>query len=106
MKKLIFVLPIAFLAACSATQVATVATAVQDACKDAQATLGNVQGQVGGGASNTVASLAGYVAKACPIINGAVTVAANVAADPSSAEWLGTLTGQLQAAAAVKPAAS
>ncbi len=101
---LVLALPVGIIAACTPQEAQLAQSFVQDACIDAQKTATDVQSQVKGGAAKTVADLNSYVQKACPIINGAVTVASNLLADPSSTEWLGTLTGQLQAAAAVKPA--
>lgn len=88
-----------------AQQIAAVAApAVQVACQATQQDLADAQTQLKGGANKTVASYASYVNAACPVINGAVTVAANVAADPTSVAWLQGISSGLKAATA--PAAA
>ena len=94
-KSLVFAaaLAAAVLAACSSAQVQSSAAAVQTACTDAQAAAKTAQSQLAGGALNTANSVATYVTAAC----GTADAVAAVAANPTTAEWLGTLTGQLQA---------
>lgn len=78
--------------ACSTAQVSSAASAVQTACKDATAAAGTAQSQLKGGALDTANSIATYVTASC----GTADAIAAVAQNPTTAEWLGTLTGQLQ----------
>lgn len=91
MRKLIAVTVLAFQAACSSAQVQTSAGAIQTACNDATAAASAAQSQLKGGALNTANSIAAYVSAAC----GTADAIAAVAQNPTTAEWLGTLTGQL-----------
>lgn len=93
------VLTALILGACTASQTATTAQDVQLACMAATIAANDARGAslLKGGASNTVNDVAVYVDAACPVINGAVTVAANVAANPTSTAWLNSLSASLAA---------
>ena len=103
-RRIISVLGLALgLAACTAEQDAAITTvieaapaAVQTACQVATVAAQDAQTVTKGGANDTAKSISSYVAAGCPLANGAVTVAANVAADPTSAAWLAGLTTELQ----------
>jgi hypothetical protein len=95
------------LASCSPSQVAQTqaalsasVTAVQAACKDAQAAGAVARDTVKGGAVATVNTINTYVLAGC----GTAQAVAALAADSSSVAWLGEQTGQLKAAA--QPAGS
>jgi hypothetical protein len=79
------------LVACSTAQVQGTASAVQTACNDALTAANTAEAQLKGGALNTAHAVAAYVTAAC----GTADAVAAVAQNPSSAEWLGTLTGEL-----------
>jgi hypothetical protein len=79
------------LGACSSEQVQSTASAVETACQDAQAAAAIAQSQLKGGALGTANAIAAYVVAAC----GTADAVAQVAQNPTTAEWLGTLTGQL-----------
>ena len=90
-------------AACTAADDTAITTAieaapaaVQTACQVATVAAQDAQTVTKGGANDTAKSISSYVATGCPLANGAVTVAANVAADPTSAAWLAGLTTELQ----------
>lgn len=92
MKRVVAAIPLAILlAACSSAQVHRTAGAVQTACTDATAAASTAQAQLQGGALDTANTIASYVAAAC----GTADAVAAVAQNPTTAEWLGTLTGQL-----------
>lgn len=95
MRKLIAIFVVALLSACSSAQVQSTASAVQTACNDATAAASSAQVQLKGGARNTANTIASYVTAAC----GTADAVAAVAQNPTTAEWLGTLTGQLTALA-------
>ena len=96
------------LASCTAAQMQTAVkaapTVTQLACTAAQADLALTSAQAKGGAANTVANIGSYVNGGCPLAEGAVTVAANVAADPNGAAWVQGLSAAL--AATVPPPAA
>jgi hypothetical protein len=87
------------LEACTATQLATaqdvLAAApadIQAGCNDALAAAGLASGVVKGGATNTVGSIVAGVVVGCTTAEGV----AKLAADVSSAEWLGQQAGTLK----------
>jgi hypothetical protein len=82
---------------CTANEIATSASAAQTACADALAVVSTAQSQAKGGALNTVNSIAPYVTATCPVVNGVATVVASAAADPTTAEFLGQLAGEISA---------
>jgi hypothetical protein len=86
-------------AACTAPQLQTASTDLQLACQGIQTDLALAQAGTGGGANKTVQSLASYANGACPLANGVVTVAANLAAnsDGNSLAWLQGLDADLKA---------
>ena len=90
------------LTACTSAQIsqatavaASVGAAVQAACTDYAATATQVQGQVKGGAANTVATLVSYGDSVCKT---ATTIAA-AANNPGTAAWVGMINGEIQAVA-------
>lgn len=86
------------LAACSTAQIETSATAVQLACQDAMAAGSQAQASLKGGALDTANDIvANYVTPAC----GTADAIAKIAADPTTAEWLGALSTQLKALGAI-----
>jgi hypothetical protein len=92
MKHILIMLSLScLLDACSAQQVQSTASAIETACQDAQASAAAAQSQLKGGALGTANSIAAYVVAAC----GTADAVAQVAQNPTTAEWLGTLTGQL-----------
>ncbi len=89
------------LAACTAAEIQTGATAVELACQDAAAAGSQAQAAAKGGALNTVNGIvANYVTPAC----GTAEAIAAIAADPTTAEWLGSLSGQLTTLAGAQSA--
>jgi hypothetical protein len=81
------------LAACSTAQIQTGASAVQLACQDAMAAGSQAQASLKGGALDTANDIvANYVMPAC----GTADAIAKIAADPTTAEWLGSLSTQLK----------
>ncbi len=84
------------LAGCSSAQVTATATAVQQACTDATQAEQTAQSLAKGGALSTVDSITSYVNAGC----ATATAIAALAENPTSVEWLGTLTGELDALAA------
>ncbi len=93
------------LASCTAAQLQSAAkaapTVTQLACTAAQADLALTSAQAKGGAAGAVANIGSYVNTGCPLAEGAVSVAANVAADPNGAAWVQGLSAALKVAAAV-----
>lgn len=94
---------LAVLVACTPTQLTTVSTdiaaataAISAACATAQTAETNAKAVVKGGAQNTVANISSYVDGGC----ADATLVAKLANDPTSLEWVGTLTGALNTLAA------
>jgi hypothetical protein len=92
MRKIIASAILASLAACSSAEVQSTSTAVETACNDATAAAATARTQLKGGALGTADTIASYVTAAC----GTADAIAAVTQDPTTAEWLGTLTAQLK----------
>jgi hypothetical protein len=84
---------------CTSTQVTDTANAGKLACTDAMGAASLAQTQLKGGALATANGIIPYVQAAC--VGG--NLLASLATDPTTLNWLGTLTGMLKAT--VKPAA-
>ncbi len=92
------------LEACTSQELQTAGSDLQLACSAAQGDLAAAEQATGGGANKTVQNIAAYVNGGCPVASGVVTVAANVAADPTSLTWLQGLSAAAKAAVAAAPA--
>lgn len=77
------------MAACTMAQVQQVSADVQTGCAILVATSGQITASLKGGALNTATGLNdSYVTPAC----GTLTAMARLSADPTSAEWLASMT--------------
>lgn len=79
------------LAACSTTDIQTVASDVPTACALARQAVTEGQSLLSGGALNTVNSLAPFVDGGCD----AAEAIAKLSQDPSSVQWLNGITAQI-----------